>query len=129
MQFEQVDAEALPTRPGFDLVTSLDVIHDLVSPRKVLRRIHAALRPGGTYLMVEPDAANDLSENLSREGALLYAMSTLHCLTVSLAHGGEGLGTAWGPRRAEELCLEAGFRSFRRLEIQNPFNAFYEVRN
>ncbi len=128
LQFEQVDAEALPTEPGFDLITSLDVIHDLVNPSKVLRRIHAALRAAGTYLMVEPNAADNLQENLGREGALLYAMSTLHCLTVSLAHGGEGLGTAWGPKKAEQLCLEAGFKSFRRLEIENPFNAFYEVK-
>jgi hypothetical protein len=87
-----------------------------------------ALHPEGTYLMVEPAAGDTLEDNLHPGGALLYALSTLHCMTVSLAHGGEGLGTAWGPKRAEELCREAGFASFRRLEVDNPFNAFYEVR-
>ena len=78
--------------------------------------------------MVEPDAGDTLEENLHPGGALLYAMSTLHCMTVSLAHGGEGLGTAWGSKRAEEMCGEAGFSRFRRLDIQNPFNAFNEIR-
>ena len=126
-QFEQVGAESLPVEPPFDFVTAFDVIHDTVNPRAVLRRVHQALRPGGTFLMVEPFAGDALEDNLHTGGALLYAMSTLHCMTVSLAHGGEGLGAAWGPKRVEELCREAGFRGFRRLEIQNPFNVFFEV--
>lgn len=128
VRFEQVGGESLPTDPPFDLITTFDVIHDMVRPRAVLKRIRQALRPDGAYLMVEPAAGDTLAENIGPNGALLYSMSTLHCMTVSLAHGGEGLGTAWGPRRAEELCREAGFGRFRRLEIENPFNAFYEVR-
>jgi len=128
VRFEQVGGESLPTDPPFDLITTFDVIHDMVRPRAVLKRIREALRPDGAYLMVEPAAGDTLAENLGPNGALLYSMSTLHCMTVSLAHGGEGLGTAWGPRRAEELCRGAGFGRFRRLEIENPFNAFYEVR-
>jgi ubiquinone/menaquinone biosynthesis C-methylase UbiE len=127
-RFERISGEELPTEPGFDLVTAFDVIHDLARPRGVLRRIKAALKPGGTFLMVEPAAADALEDNLNPHGTLLYAMSTLYCMTVSLAEGGEGLGAAWGARRAEELCREAGFTHFRRLEIVNPFNAFYEVR-
>ncbi len=49
-------------------------------------------------------------------------------MTISLAHGGEGIGTAFAPSHAEELCREGGFTRFRRLDIENPFNAFYEVR-
>ena len=127
-QFEQVGAESLPVEPPFDFVTAFDVIHDTVSPRAVLRRIRQALHADGTFLMVEPYAGDRLEDNLHSGGALLYAMSTLHCMTVSLAHGGEGLGAAWGAKRAEELCREAGFDRFRRLDIANPFNAFYEIR-
>jgi hypothetical protein len=54
-------------------------------------------------------------------------MSTLHCMTQSLAHGGAGLGAAWGPRRAEAISREAGFSGFERLEVDNPFNAFYRL--
>ncbi len=126
--FEQVSAEALPVAVPFGLITCFDVVHDMVNPRAVLRRIRQALAPDGAFLMVEPAAGDTLEENLNPHGALLYAMSTLHCMTVSLAHGGEGLGSAWGPRRAEELCRAAGFTQFRRLDVMNPFNAFYEVR-
>lgn len=127
LKFEEMDAASLPHDPGFDLITTFDVIHDLARPRPVLRNIQEALAADGTYLMVEPNASDRLEDNLSREGALLYAISTMYCTTVSLAHDGEGLGAAWGPRRAEELCREAGFSRFERLDIRNPFNAFYRV--
>ena len=127
-RFERLGGEAIPESPGFDLITAFDVIHDLVDPKAVLARIHAALRPDGLFFMVEPDVAPDLESNLNPSGALLYAMSTLHCMTVSLAHGGEGLGAAWGPAKAEQYCRGAGFGSFERLDVPNPMNAFYAVR-
>jgi 2-polyprenyl-3-methyl-5-hydroxy-6-metoxy-1,4-benzoquinol methylase len=126
-RFEQCSAEVIPSDPGFDLITTFDVIHDLARPREVLAHLLAALAPGGTYLMVEPVAGDSLAENLHAAGALTYAMSTLHCMTQSLAQGGEGLGAAWGPAKAEAYCLEAGFGRFERLEVNNPFNAFYRV--
>ena len=125
--FEQCSGDAIPLDPGFDLITTFDVIHDLVDPIAVLRRIRGALRQAGTYLMVEPVAGDDLADNLHPGGALTYAMSTLHCMTQSLAHDGAGLGAAWGPRRAEAHCRESGFSHFERLKVDNPFNAFYRV--
>lgn len=127
-RFERLGGEAIPTSPGFDLVTAFDVVHDLVDPKAVLARIRAALRPDGLFFMVEPDVAPVLEQNVNPAGALLYAMSTLHCMTVSLAHGGEGLGAAWGPARAEQYCRDAGFTRFERLDVPNPMNAFYAVR-
>jgi hypothetical protein len=43
-------------------------------------------------------------------GPLLYSISTFHCMTVSLALGGEGLGTVWGEQQARQLLGEAGFK-------------------
>jgi len=40
---------------------------------------------------------------------ILYATSTLHCMTVSLAHGGAGIGTMFGERLARTLLTDAGF--------------------
>ncbi|HYB12523.1 MAG TPA: class I SAM-dependent methyltransferase [Myxococcota bacterium] len=128
VHFNQRSAEDLPQKPSFELVTAFDVVHDLARPRVVLRRIREALAPDGTFLLVEPAAGDSLAENLHPGGALLYSISTLYCMTVSLSQGGEGLGAAYGPKQAEALCREAGFAHFRRLEIENPFNAFYEVR-
>ncbi len=127
VSFEQVDGQSIPAEPGFDLITTFDVIHDVVDPLAVLGQIREALGEGGCYLMVEPVAGDSLEENLHPGGALTYAMSTLHCMTQSLAHGGVGLGAAWGPRRAEQYCRDAGFGRFERLEVPNPFNAFYRV--
>ena len=128
VSFELLGAEQLPTDPGFDFIVTFDVVHDLAQPLGVLQRIREAMAPDGTYLMVEPNAAADLEDNLNPRGALLYGISTLHCMTQSLAQGGEGLGAAWGPRQAEDLVTQAGFGHFRKLDIDNPFSAFYEIK-
>jgi 2-polyprenyl-3-methyl-5-hydroxy-6-metoxy-1,4-benzoquinol methylase len=125
VSFEAVSGEQVPN--GFDLITTFDVIHDLANPEAVLARIKEALNPGGIYLMMEPNVGASLEENVHARGALLYGISVLYCLPQSLVSGGPGLGAAWGPVRAEELCRKAGFTNFRRLEIDNPFSAFYAM--
>ena len=98
-RFEVRDAAGLTVEEPFDVVFVFDAIHDQVDPAAVLARIHAALAPGGTFVMVEPRASSDLAGNLANPLApMLYSTSTLHCLTVSLAGGGAGLGAAWGER-------------------------------
>lgn len=125
VSFEALTGEKIPH--GFDLITTFDVIHDLSDPKAVLVHIREALSPGGTYFMVEPNAGPTLADNINPWGTLLYGISVLYCLPQSLVGNGPGLGGAWGPMRAEELCRRAGFTQFRRLEIDNPFSAFYEV--
>jgi len=126
-RFEVRAADDLPLDVGFDLVTTFDVVHDLADPPGALRRIKESLVTGGTYLMMEPRAEDNLEDNLNPRGALLYGVSALHCMTQSLAMGGAGLGAAWGPAAAEALCRDAGFGSFTELPIDNPFSAFYRV--
>ena len=105
------------------------MIHDLADPRAGLRRIREALNDDGVYLMMEPQAESDLSGNLNPRGAMLYGISTLHCMTQSLAEGGEGLGAAWGRQLAESYAREAGFSDFEVLEeISNRFSSFYLLR-
>ena len=108
--FEAQDAADLVPGTPFDLITSIDAIHDQVDPVGAVRSIFGALVPGGTYVMVEPAASSKLEDNVSNPFApWIYGVSTLHCLTVSLAHGGAGLGTAWGEQRAREMLADAGF--------------------
>src|SRR5205823_730302 len=38
-----------------------------------------------------------------------FACSTLHCMTVSLAHGGAGIGTVFGEGLARQMLADAGF--------------------
>ena len=70
------------------------------------------------FLVIESARAMDIQLNF---GAA--SIATAACC----AHGGAGLGAAWGPRRAERHCAEAGFSQFERLEVDNSFNAFYRV--
>jgi hypothetical protein len=46
-----------------------------------------------------------------RLGTFLYTISCMHCMTVSLAQGGEGLGTMWGEEKTREYLQRAGFLS------------------
>ena len=109
--FEQRDAADLQLQESFDFVTSFDAIHDQAHPNRMLEGIFAALRPGGVYLCVEPKASSHLHENLNHPmGPFMYGVSTMHCMTVSLAYGGEGLGAVWGEQLARERLHAAGFR-------------------
>lgn len=110
VEFVARDAAALDETERFDVVTSFDAVHDQAHPAAMIAGIFGALRPGGTYLCVEPKASSHLHENLEMPTApMMYTISTMHCMTVSLAYGGEGLGTAWGEQRAVEMIGGAGF--------------------
>jgi SAM-dependent methyltransferase len=126
-RFEVRDAARLEVEEPLDVVLVFDAIHDQADPAAVLARIHAALRPGGIFVMVEPRASSNLEDNLGSPTApLLYAMSTLHCMTVSLASGGAGLGTAWGEQRARAMLAEAGFGEVTVHEAPgDPLNAVF----
>jgi SAM-dependent methyltransferase len=110
VHFEVRDAARLESDQLFDVVFVFDAIHDQVDPMGVLERIHSALVEGGTFVMKEPHAADKLEDNLDNPMApVLYSMSTLHCMTVSLAHGGAGIGTMFGEQLACKMLAEAGF--------------------
>lgn len=120
--------EAASLTGSFDLITAFDVVHDMARPLETLGQIRSALADDGVMLMMEPNVSSDLEDDIGKDqAALVYGMSTMFCLSQSLSQGGAGLGAAWGPRRAEELCREAGFTEFTRLPIENPFSAFYRV--
>lgn len=128
VEFLQAAAQEIPRGRRFDLVCSFDCIHDMVDPRGTLRAIHEALADDGVYLWSEPNASENAFENRNPIGKVFHSISPLHCMTVSLAHGGEGLGTVIGERGARELAREAGFSSFERLPIQDPFSQFFALR-
>jgi SAM-dependent methyltransferase len=128
VSFEQRDvAQGLPE--PYDVITTFDVLHDAVDPRGLLHTIRAALRADGIYVCLDMNCSDRLEENLGPLGTLFHGFSVLYCLTTSLAHGGEGLGTVGLPEsKLRELSLEAGFSSVRRVEMRNRFSSLYEVR-
>ncbi len=129
-RFQVQDLNQMEDRAAYDAVLAFDVIHDQAKPRDVLRRVARALRPGGLFLMVDIKASSRVHENLAHPLApFLYGTSLLHCMTVSLALGGEGLGTMWGEQRARELLGEAGFARVDVHEIAgDAFNNYYLAR-
>jgi SAM-dependent methyltransferase len=119
--------------PGtYDLITSFDVVHDMPRPRPALQEIRLALKPGGTYFVLEFNFFGDLQQNLDHPmgiGAFGYSASTNYRMTQALAVGGEGTGTYMGEEKMREMAREAGFSHVRRLDFPaNPFNIFYEIR-
>jgi SAM-dependent methyltransferase len=125
--FKELDvSKGLPGQ--FDLVSTFDVVHDAVDPVGLLRAIRQALRPEGIYVCLDVNCSDKLEENAGPLGAMFHGISVMYCMTTSLAWGGAGLGTVgFHERKVQELCTEVGFRSVRRVPLENPFNNLYEI--
>ena len=97
---------------AFDFVTTFDAIHDQAKPLNVLKGIHRTLRSDGVYLMQDISGTGHVHKDVEHPiGTFLYTISCMHCMTVSLAQGGEGLGAMWGEEKTREYLQRAGFRS------------------
>jgi ubiquinone/menaquinone biosynthesis C-methylase UbiE len=122
VRFEVKDTTRLEERNRYEIITAFDVIHDLAHPAVVLKNIYRALKPGGTFLMVDPAASSHLHENVEHPmGPFLYTVSTMHCMTVSLEQGGVGLGTAWGEQSARRMLAEVGFADVEVEQVEGDF--------
>jgi SAM-dependent methyltransferase len=130
VSFEVLDVTGLPSEPPFEAIFAFDAIHDQKDPAAVLDRIHQALAPGGTFLMMDIKASSDLESNRDNPFApLLYAISTLHCMTVSLALDGDGLGTVWGQELAIKMLGDAGFGDIEVHDVpDDPLDSVYVAR-
>jgi 2-polyprenyl-3-methyl-5-hydroxy-6-metoxy-1,4-benzoquinol methylase len=122
------DQTAEPAR--FDFVTTFDAVHDQAKPLAVLKGIWRTLKPDGLYLMQDIKGSSYVYKNLDHPlGTLLYTISCMHCMTVSLAQGGEGLGAMWGEEKTREYLEKAGFQSVEKHELAHDIqNNWYVVR-
>ena len=112
---------------GYDLITTFDAVHDQKSPQDLIRGIHAALRPGGIYLMQDIAGSAYLENNMDMPmSAHLYAISCMHCMAISLGQGGEGLGTMWGWETAKSMLEAAGFGAIEKRTFEHdPLNVWF----
>ncbi|NNU26622.1 class I SAM-dependent methyltransferase [Isoptericola sediminis] len=115
----------------FGLITAFDAVHDQAYPARVLAQVAEHLDADGTFLMVDMDASSTVDDNIDVPWApFLYTVSTMHCLTVSLAQGGEGLGTVWGRQTAQRMLADAGFSDVSVASVPDDFvNAYYVARH
>lgn len=129
IRFEVKDVAKLNEKARYDLITTFDAIHDQAQPAKVLKGIAQALRWNGVYLMQDIAASSHHHNNLDHPiGPFLYTISCMHCMTVSLAQGGAGLGAMWGEEKASEMLREAGFAEVEIKQLPHDFqNSYYIV--
>lgn len=125
--FVEMDAAKLDVSKQFDFITAFDAIHDQAHPRQVVKNINNALKDNGTWLCVDIRASSHVNDNCNHPiGVFGYTVSTMHCMTVSLAYDGEGLGTMWGVHTAREIFAEAGFSDVTVHNIDaDPGNNYY----
>src|SRR6266436_5950507 len=126
-RFEVQDVSRLDTPGHYDLITAFDAIHDQARPTQVLMAVEKALRPQGIFLMVDIAASSHLDENMDHPLApFLYTVSCNHCMTVSLASNGEGLGTMWGEQKARQMLQDAGFTQLEVKRVEDDIlNSYY----
>jgi SAM-dependent methyltransferase len=125
--FEVASAQGYP-QEGFDLICFFDCLHDLGDPVGAAKYAAQSLATGGTVMLVEPFAHDQVEDNLNPVGRLYYAGSTTICCAHSLSEEvGLALGAQAGERRLAQVFKEAGFTTFRRA-TETPFNLILEAR-
>jgi len=130
LRFEVRDVAEIDAGEGFDLITAFDAIHDQARPGAVLDAIARALRPDGTFLMQDIAGTSHVHEDKDHPmSPFLYTISCMHCMTVSLAAGGAGLGAMWGSETACRMLGEAGFPKVQVGSLDHdPLNHYYVAR-
>jgi SAM-dependent methyltransferase len=130
--FHNAREDPLPTDHTADLITTFDCIHDMTDPQGMMHAIRAALADDGTWLLVDIKGRDSFAENVEKNpmASMMYGISVLSCMSSALSEpGGAGLGTlGLPPSKAQAMAAEAGFTRFRRLDVDHPVNAFYEIR-
>jgi SAM-dependent methyltransferase len=131
IRFEQKDMTAFEERERYDLITAFDAIHDQKAPDRVLGAIAVALRRDGTFLMQDIAGSCNVRKNTDHPlGPLLYTVSCMHCMSVSLAQDGAGLGAMWGEETADAMLREAGFADVAVKNLDHDVqNNYYIVRH
>jgi SAM-dependent methyltransferase len=124
--------EMLPDDGRFDFITTFDVVHDTENPSGLIAAIYKGLKPNGTWFLEDMAGKSSFEENLSDhpDPASFYAFSVLVCMPSGLSEpGGAGLGTlGFHEDIARQMTNEAGFTRFRKLDVEDVFKNYYEVR-
>jgi SAM-dependent methyltransferase len=125
--FEVASAKDFPGS-RYDLVAFFDCLHDMGDPVGAAGHVKTTLAEGGTWMIVEPFANDDMAANHTPVGRIFYSASATICVPCSLAQEvGLGLGAQAGPAKIEKVVRAGGFSHFRKA-AETPFNIVFEVR-
>ncbi|HVS78068.1 MAG TPA: methyltransferase domain-containing protein [Steroidobacteraceae bacterium] len=124
--FERAAFHDFPGR-DYDLIAVFDALHDTGDPVRNASHVHAALKPDGCFMVVEPNAADTVEGNLNPVGRAYYAASTLLCTPCALKQGRIALGAQAGEARLRSVLSAAGFG---RIDCvtRSPFNMVLAAR-
>ncbi len=132
VSFHDPRAEPIPDDGSIGFITTFDCVHDMTHPFDMMQALRRAITPDGTWLLVDIKAHDTFALNASENpmASLMYGISVLSCLSSAMsAPDGAGLGTLGLPlAKAEAMARAAGFSRFRRVDVDHPVNAFYEIR-
>ena len=111
-----------------DLATFFDCLHDMGDPVGAAAHVRQALKPDGSWMIVEPMAGNNIEQNLNPVSRIFYAASTMICIPTSLSQEvGAALGAQAGEAKLRQTIAAGGFTSVRRA-TETPFNMILEAR-
>ena len=132
VSFSDPRKQPLPTDNSIDFITTFDCIHDMTHPAQMMQAIRAAIKPTGTWLLVDIKAHDTFALNAQKNpmAPLMYGISVLSCMSSAMSTpDGAGLGTlGFSASTAEAMAKSAGFSQFKRLDVDHSINAFYEIR-
>ncbi len=130
ISFAATDVSKFNDEKKYDLITTFDAVHDQADPGRVLSNIYRALKDEGFYFMQDIKGSSHVDKNMDNPLApFLYTVSCTHCMTVSLAQGGRGLGAMWGKELACDMLRQAGFLQVEVKELpHDPINYYYIIR-
>lgn len=126
-QFAVQDVSSIDQVDQFDFITTFDAVHDQADPAGLLSSVWRLFRDGGSYLCADIAASSEVADNVDHPiGPFGYGISLYHCMPVSLAQGGVGLGSMWGEQKALEMLGDAGFADVDVQRVEGDFlNNFY----
>jgi len=126
--YEEKDLTDFDVQGRFDFITAFDAIHDQARPDRVLAGIFKSLKTGSVFLMQDIAASSQVYKNIGHPvGPLLYTISCMHCMSVSLEQNGAGLGAMWGEEKAREMLSEAGFSDIRVKQLPHDFQNYFYI--
>jgi len=103
-----------------------DVLHDQARPDLSLDEVNRTLAHDGIFVCVDVNMRTNVVDNINDpKAAMIYAISLLHCMPISLNEkDGMGLGAAWGRERAVTLMGEHGMHNIS-VDSRDQLNNVY----
>jgi SAM-dependent methyltransferase len=114
--------------PRYDLVTFVECVHDFPRPVEALRNARAALRPGGTVLIVDERTSETFSASGDEVQRFFASASAIWCLPQGrVGPDPEPVGAVMRPADLRGLAARAGYSSVVIEPIEHPFWRFYRL--